>query len=132
MNRIVHFEINAADLRRAADFYSKVFGWKIEKWPYGDGEYWAVMTAEKESRELGINGGLVKRSKEIAPATGANAFVCTVQVDDFDATEKRILAAGGRVAALKVAIDNLAWQGYFFDTEGNMFGLHQTFEMEHK
>ncbi|MBN1307813.1 MAG: VOC family protein [Chitinispirillaceae bacterium] len=130
MNRIVHFEINAADLQRAADFYSKVFGWKIEKRPYGDEEYWVVMTGEKEIKEAGINGGLVKRLKEIVPATGTNAFVCTIQVDDFDATEKKILAAGGMVAVLRTIIDNLAWQGYFFDTEGNMFGLHQTFKME--
>ncbi len=40
MNRIVHFEIPAADLQRAADFYKKVFGWKIEKWPNGAQEYW--------------------------------------------------------------------------------------------
>lgn len=126
MNRIVHFEINADNLQRAADFYKNVFGWKVEKWPYNGQEYWVVMTAEKESKEPGINGGLVQRSKAIAPTTGANSFVCTIQVDDFDTIEKRIIAAGGRVATQKSLIENMAWQGYFIDTEGNTFGVHQT------
>lgn len=128
MNRIVHFEIPAADLQRAADFYRKVFGWKIEKWPNGEQEYWAVMTADRESSEPGINGGMVLRKAEVAPATGANAFVCTVQVEDYDETEQRIFDAGGRAAEQKTIVAGVAWQGYYLDTEGNTFGLHQQFK----
>ena len=38
---------------------------------------------------------------------------------------KKIEAAGGKIAMPKFAIMNMAWQGYFLDTEGNTFGLHQ-------
>lgn len=48
-----------------------------------------------------------------------------MQVENFDATAEKILKAGGKVAMPKVAIANMAWQGYFLDTEGNTFGLHQ-------
>jgi len=48
-----------------------------------------------------------------------------VQVDDFDAVAEQILAAGGVVALPKTALMGVAWQGYFQDTEGNTFGLHQ-------
>jgi len=85
------------------------------------------MTAERESTEPGINGGMVPRSREFVPASGTNAFICTIQVEDYDATEKAIIEAGGRVAVMKYAVGDLAWQGYFHDTEGNMFGLHQAF-----
>jgi hypothetical protein len=34
-------------------------------------------------------------------------------------------AAGGKVKVPKFAIVNMAWQGYFVDTEGNTFGVHQ-------
>jgi len=89
-------------------------------------EYWMVMTAEKDSKELGINGGLLKRPTSAPDAMqGANAFVCTVDVDDFDTVAARIEAAGGRVAMPKFAIPHMAWQGYFLDTEGNTFGIHQ-------
>ena len=127
MNRVVHFEIQADDLARAQAFYKKVFGWEFAEWPMPGGEpYVMVMTAPKDSKELGINGGMLKRP---CPAPkleqGTNAFVCTVQVDNFDETAKKVAAAGGKVAMPKFAIMNMAWQGYFIDTEGNTFGVHQ-------
>lgn len=125
-NRVVHFEIQADDPERAAKFYTEVFGWEIQKWDDPSMEYWMVMTAEKDSKELGINGGLLKRpAKTPVEAQGANAFVCTMQVDDFDAMAKKIEEAGGKVAMPKYALTGMAWQGYFLDTEGNTFGLHQ-------
>jgi len=48
--RIVHFEIPADDPQRAAAFYKKAFGWKIEKWP-GPMEYWMVTTGPMARRE---------------------------------------------------------------------------------
>ena len=125
MNRVVHFEIQAEKPELAAKFYREVFGWKIEKWN-GPMEYWMVMTAEKDSKELGINGGLLSRPSKVQPQEcGANAFVCTIQVESFDETAKKIKKAGGIVAMPKFAIPKMAWQGYFIDTEGNTFGVHQ-------
>lgn len=126
MNRISHFEIHADDVERAAKFYRDVFGWKIEKWDSKEMEYWMVMTADKDSKEPGINGGLLKRPAPITDkACGSNAFVCTVVVEDFDAVAKKIVAAGGKEAMPKFAIADMAWQGYFIDTEGNTFGVHE-------
>ena len=127
MNRVVHFEIQAAEPERAAKFYREVFGWGIEKWQgEGIGDYWMVMTAEKDSKEPGINGGLLRRPCPApAPAQGSNAFVCTMQVANFDEVAGKVEAAGGQVALPKFAIAGMAWQGYFLDTEGNTFGLHQ-------
>ena len=74
----------------------------------------------------GINGGLLPRPAPApAPEQGTNAFVCTVGVGDYDETERRILAAGGTVALPKMALTGMAWQGYYLDTEGNTFGIHQ-------
>ncbi|MEP7162100.1 MAG: hypothetical protein ABI746_13525 [Dermatophilaceae bacterium] len=56
---------------------------------------------------------------------GTNAFVCTMGVEDYDATHDRILAAGGRVALPKSALPGMAWQGYYLDPEGNTIGIHQ-------
>ena len=126
MNRVVHFEIQAEDPERAAKFYREIFGWSIEKWPGLDWEYWVVMTAEKDSKEPGIHGGLLKRPAKTPPQEcGTNAYVCTVQVEDFDETAKNIIKACGKIAMPKFAIPKMAWQGYFLDTEGNTFGIHQ-------
>ncbi len=124
MNRVVHFEIQAENPERAMTFYKAVFGWTFQQW--GENKYWMVMTAEKDSKEPGINGGLLPRMGG-AKVKGAqvNAFVCTVQVDAYDATHEKILAAGGVVALPKAAIPGMAWQGYYKDTDGNIFGVHQ-------
>ncbi len=126
MNRVIHFEIQADKPERATKFYQDIFGWKISKWEGGDFEYWMVMTAEKDSKEPGINGGLLKRPCKMPEEEyGTNAYVCTVQVENFDAIAKKILAAGGKIAMPKFALTGMAWQGYFLDTEGNTFGIHQ-------
>ncbi|MEK7156567.1 MAG: VOC family protein [Patescibacteria group bacterium] len=124
MNRVVHFEIQADDPERAAKFYREIFGWEITKFDSPAMEYWLVMTAPKDSKEPGINGGLLRRNAKVE-GKGVNAFVCTAQVDNIDGTIKKILAAGGTEAMPKFALTGMAWQAYYLDTEGNIFGVHQ-------
>ena len=85
-----------------------------------------VMTAPKDSKEPGINGGLLKRP---CPApkgeSGTNAFVCTLVVEDIDKSGIAIEKAGGKLALPKFEIAGMAWQAYYIDTEGNTFGIHQ-------
>lgn len=125
MGRVIHFEIQADDLERAKAFYSAVFGWSFQDYgEMGDSRYWGVVTGPDD--EPGINGGLLRRpGPTTAEAQGANAFVCTMGVGDYDETERRILEAGGQVVLPKTALTGLAWQGYYLDTEGNTFGIHQ-------
>ncbi|ADU49739.1 VOC family protein [Intrasporangium calvum] len=125
MSRVVHFEIQADDLERAKAFYGAVFDWSFEDFGQFTGSpYWGITTGAED--QPGINGGLLQRP---APTPGAgqgtNAFVCTVGVENYDATERRILDAGGEVALPKTALTGMAWQGYYLDTEGNTFGIHQ-------
>lgn len=88
-------------------------------------EYWMVTTGPREEAG-GINGGIVRRPCP-APSEGqaSNAYVCTIVVDAFDQAATDILNAGGKIAMPKFALKGMAWQGYFIDTEGNTFGLHQ-------
>ncbi|HET7398640.1 MAG TPA: VOC family protein [Intrasporangium sp.] len=125
MSRVVHFEVQADDVERAKSFYAAVFDWSFEDYSSFTGStYWGVVTGPDD--QAGINGGLLQRP---APTPGAhqgtNAFVCTMQVEDYDETEQRILAAGGQVALPKAALPGMAWQGYYLDPEGNTFGIHQ-------
>ena len=125
MSRVVHFEIQADDIERAKTFYAAVFGWSFEDYGQFTGSpYWGIVTGPGD--EPGINGGLQQRPGPApAPGQGANGFVCTMGVGDYDETERRILDAGGQVALPKVALMGMAWQGYYLDPEGNTFGLHQ-------
>jgi predicted enzyme related to lactoylglutathione lyase len=127
MNRVVHFEIHAAEPKRAIAFYAKVFGWKFE--PYGPPDfYWLITTGESKPENTGINGGLLKRMgpnpdpKDPTPVIG---YACTIDVENLDATAAAIEAAGGSLALAKHAIPGLAWVAYYKDTEANIFGIYQ-------
>ena len=54
-----------------------------------------------------------------------NGAVLTLGCADYDSLQTAILEAGGQVAMPKSALPGMAWQGYYLDTEGNVFGLHQ-------
>jgi len=125
MSRPIHFEIQADDLERAKAFYADVFGWTYDDWSAVTGSpYWGVHTGDPAGP--GIDGGLMARPAPAAGAgSGANAAILTMGVDDYDATAAVIESAGGQVALPKTALPGMAWQGYFLDTEGNTFGIHQ-------
>lgn len=125
MSRVVHFEIQVDDIERAKAFYAAAFGWSFEDYGAFTGSpYWGIVTGPED--EPGINGGLLQRPAPAPPTQhGTNAFVCTVGVGDYDEAERRILDAGGQVALPRTALVGMAWQGYYLDTEGNTFGVHQ-------
>ncbi len=116
MSRVVHFEIPVNDPERAASFYRKTFGWKIEKWP-GPMDYWLVATGADGLP--GINGGLLKKQ---APTT---ATTNTIHVESVDAAVKVVQGAGGKLISPKTAIPTVGYFAYLEDTEGNLFGVMQ-------
>lgn len=124
MPRPVHFEIHAGDVARAKTFYGTAFGWTFEDWSeFAGTPYFGVRTGEEPP---GIDGAIMQRQGEDpspgAPVVGA---VLTVGVADYDATHEAIEKAGGTVVLPKQALPGMAWQGYYLDTEGNVFGIHQ-------
>jgi predicted enzyme related to lactoylglutathione lyase len=119
MNNVAYFEIQASEPERAILFYADVFGWQFVRQEEMPIDYWQIVSD-------GINGGLLARPAP-APQTGmgTNAFVCSLQVEDFDKTAADIMQYGGAVALLKFAVPGKCWQGYFLDTDHNTFGLFQ-------
>lgn len=119
MNTIGYFEIQSSQPEREAEFYSKVFGWKFYKEESLPVEYYRIVTNT-------INGGLLKRPAGLPPREcGTNAFVNSVEVQDFDAIAELILSNGGIVALPKFAIPGKCWQGYFLDQDNNTFGIFE-------
>jgi len=119
----MYFEIQVDDIARAVAFYSNVLGWRFSQAQGLPVEYWRISTGG------GSEGGLLKRPAAKPPLEcGTNAFVCSFEVKDFDATERRILGLGGLVALPKFAVPGRCWQGYFLDSEGNVFGIFEVDE----
>ena len=128
MNRVIHFEIHAANLDLLQKFYSDVFGWQITDMGPQMGNYRMVNTGENKPGAAypGINGGLTPRQG--APPEGdhaVNAYVCTIGVDDIDAYVAKVKSAGGSVALDKMQVPGVGWLAYMKDPEGNLFGMLQ-------
>src|SRR3954453_522415 len=120
MGRVIHFEIQAADPDRAQAFYTGVFGWTAQ--PYGGPmDYRLLITGEDGT--AGIKSAILRRP-ESGPVSGAalNAFVCTIEVDSIEATERAVPEAGGEQASGRMAAPGGGKLSSFKATEGNIFG----------
>jgi predicted enzyme related to lactoylglutathione lyase len=115
MSRVIHFEIPAGNPERAVAFYTKAFGWKIEKWP-GPMEYWMVNTGAEGTP--GINGGLM-RNDNVKTTTN------TIGVESVDKAIETVTKAGGKLVMPKTPIPTVGYFAYLEDTEGNIFGVMQ-------
>ena len=119
MNSIVYFEIQANDPQKSIEFYTNVFCWNFIKQDGLPIEYYRIETS-------GIEGGMFKRPAETPPLNcGTNAFTCTMEVENFDAMADKIIQNGGQIAMPKFAIPGRCWQGYFLDSDHNVFGIFQ-------
>ena len=129
-NPVIHFEIQADDVKRAQGFYEKVLGWKFDQMmtkEKGGMDYWGVTT--RPDGKPGINGGLYER------AAGSDKFYlydCTVQVENIDAAVEAVKANGGKITKEKGEIPGVGWFAGALDTEGNRFGLMQPTEWKAK
>jgi len=122
MNTIGYFEIQSSNPKREVEFYKNVFEWNFIKQTHIPIEYYRIETN-------GINGGLIQRPVKTPPTEfGTNAFTNSIQVENFDLTEKAIIANGGKIAMQKFAIPKRCFQGYFLDPDNNVFGIFEVNE----
>lgn len=122
MNSVIYFEIQSSKPSREISFYEKVFGWKFSKEPMVPIEYYHIETP-------GIHGGLLQRPAATPTTnTGTNAFVCSIQVPNFDEVAQTIITTGGQIALPKFAVPGKCWQGYFMDPDNNTFGIFEVDE----
>ncbi|MHB8792782.1 MAG: VOC family protein [Thermoleophilia bacterium] len=115
MPRVIHFEINADEPERAAEFYRNVFGWEVTNWG-GPMDYWLALTGPDE--EPGINGAIKDRSEDLST-------VNTIEVPSVDDFLGKVQEAGGQTLTEKMVISGIGYHAYCMDTEGNVFGIMQ-------
>ena len=116
-NPVVHWELWSKNPENVADFYAKIFGWKVQHIP--DINYRFVDT---DSGGTGINGGIFK-PKEDGPWPGSLAMY--IDVDDLDAYVKKIEAAGGKMIVPRAEVPNMGSYALFEDPDGRVLGIWQ-------
>lgn len=114
-NPIVHIEIPVTDLKKAKDWYSKVFGWKVDLIPEMNYALFDTGTPP--------GGGFNKSDK--VEVGGCVFYIC---VDDIDNKLREIESAGGKTVVKKTEIPQFGWNAIFTDIFGNVLGLFTPIE----
>lgn len=110
--KVCYIEIPAVDIRRSADFYSKVFGWKLRQ--RGDGHV-AFDDGTGEVSGTWVIG---------RPASAAPGLLVYIMVDSVAATADAVVAHGGEIVQ-PIGADAPEVTARFRDPAGNVIGLYQ-------
>jgi predicted enzyme related to lactoylglutathione lyase len=110
--KICYIDIPAMDVARSADFYARVFGWKIRQ--RGDGS-----TSFDDG--VGQVSGVWSVGRPPAAQPGLLVYV---MVDDAEATVKAIVANGGEIVQ-PIGGDAPEITARFRDPGGNVIGIYQ-------
>jgi predicted enzyme related to lactoylglutathione lyase len=118
MNKVIMFELPVTNMKRAAAFYKKAFGWKIDPW---NGSYGVITVPEDANwvpREKGaINGEMYRReSRDEKP-------LVVVKVPSVSKAIAAVKKAGGKVVSEKESYGDWGWYARVKDTEGIVFAL---------
>ncbi|TWT90809.1 Glyoxalase-like domain protein [Pseudobythopirellula maris] len=117
-NPVNWFEIPAADLSRAVDFYEATLGVKLSIMELGAAK---MAMFERDPEGHGAAGSLIQNEAYTPSHEGTLVYF---HVDDIEATLARAEAAGGMTLRPKMAIGEHGFVGHFEDTEGNRVALH--------
>jgi predicted enzyme related to lactoylglutathione lyase len=111
---IVHVEIPVINAKDSAEFYAKIFDWKLEHDATFD--YWQFRA------EGGPGGGFIQVGGQADAKV--NEPVLYIGTDDIEATLATIEANGGKTILPKTDIPGIGWFAYFADPAGNRMALY--------
>jgi uncharacterized protein len=123
MDKVVHFEIPFDNKKRAMNFYTEVFGWKLTDLPemkYVIAETVATNEQHMPQESGAINGGLFERPRDAPSPT------LYVDVTSIDEAIRKAEAHGGRLVTPKTPIPGMGSYARVSDSEGNVIGVFQT------
>lgn len=124
-NPVVWFEIYVDDLKRAQKFYETVLNVKLESLPtpesMEDEGNFNMIAFPMDMNGPGASGSLVKMHGVKA---GGNSTIVYFGSENCKMEENRVENAGGKIFKPKMGIGEHGFITLFFDTEGNMVGLH--------
>ena len=119
-NPVAYFEIGGRGAEGLSEFYSELFGWKIEDMGAASAAgspYWDIRTEEG-----GIPGGIIKTDENMPPSY----TMFYVRCDDLQAALDKAETLGGKAVLPPTDIAGGMGQiAVFMDPENNPIGLHK-------
>jgi predicted enzyme related to lactoylglutathione lyase len=113
----VWFEIPVNNLDRAVQFYSKVFGTKLEVMDMGESK------GAMFPYSPGVAAGALIQSKENKPSK-SGSMIYLNGGKDLSVPLNRVVPAGGKIVQSKLKIGDMGFMAVFEDSEGNDVALH--------
>ena len=112
-NPFCHVELNTTDVKKAKDFYTKLFEWKLEDMDSSGGGYTMIKVGE------GTGGGVMKN-----PIPGAPSFwLAYILVDDILASTKKAQSLGASVMKEVTEVPGVGSFSVIADPTGAHFAL---------
>ena len=123
---VVHFEMPYEEKERMVKFYSKAFGWQMQKLGEDMGNYVTAQTTETDKNNMvtvpgTINGGFYPKKADFP----AHYPSIVIAVEDIRRSMKKVTDAGGKLLGEPIAIPGIGDYVSFMDTEGNRVSLLQ-------
>lgn len=110
--KICYIEMPSTDINRSADFYEKIFGWRIRR--RGDSHLAFDDTVGEVSGTWVLN----------RPAASKPGLLFYIMVDSVAATVDAVIANGGEIVQ-PIGADAPEVTARFRDPSGNVIGLYQ-------
>jgi predicted enzyme related to lactoylglutathione lyase len=126
MNPVIHFEMPAEDRNRMAEFYTQVFGWRMQMLGPEMGNYVLAKTTDTDDtgrpKKPGvINGGFFPKTND-RPDQYPSVVIA---VDDIREHMTKVKQAGGEPLGEPMEIPGVGLYLSFRDTEGNRVAMLQ-------
>jgi predicted enzyme related to lactoylglutathione lyase len=115
---IVHIELSANNREKAAEFYSKLFGWEVQQIP------------EMNYATFSTTGDLGGGFNPVSEDNPAGTVIAYVNSEDIEADLTKIESLGGKRLVPKTEIPTVGWFAMFADPTGNKVGLLTALEEE--
>jgi uncharacterized protein len=115
-NPFVHVELHTSDLKRAKEFYGKLFNWKLEDMPMpGGGSYTMIQVGE------GTGGGMtVNQAPGVPPH-----WLAYVGVEDVRASTKKAKDLGAKIVVDVMEVGEYGIMSVIADPTGATLAMWQ-------
>lgn len=109
---------------RVTKFYSRVFGWEIEKNTAAGFDYYFIHTKDDDGDDSilasSYSGGMIKKRE---PADHTVIYVDVPSVEDY---AKKVDENGGKIIVQKTEVKDMGYFIYCEDSEQNRFVLWES------